>query len=83
MKNIDFKSLLLGVFITTTGVLFLNSKPADDDALEVTGTPGGVAVFNKQTNTLYLYPMMVGKLKDTPSQVLQVSIDGSEMKKIK
>jgi hypothetical protein len=86
MKNVDVKSLVIGVLSTLLVLSLLSSRlPEPDSALDVGYTGAGFGIFNRRTNTIYLYkggtysPM---EIKPKPYAVYQISENGSGLAEV-
>lgn len=83
MKTIDIKSLLLGVLATALMFTLTSSKNAEDNTLSFAGYQYGFGLFNKTTNTFYIYKQSLpGSMPEKPSYVYKVSDNGSSLTKV-
>src|SRR4051812_31195427 len=80
-KNIDVKSLTIGVLSTLLCLVLIASRtPEPEGSLDLGYTGAGFGIFNKRTNMVYLYnggtysPM---EIKPRPYVVYQISENGS------
>jgi hypothetical protein len=56
MKTLDLKSILIGRLIAVRTFLLIGGIPNNNsDSMEIIGIPLGMAIHNKQSNTVYLY----------------------------
>lgn len=82
MKKIDVKSILLGVVGTALVITLTSSKTAEGNNLEFAGYQYGFGLFNKTTNTFYIYKQgMPGSMPEKPSFIYKVAEDGSSLSK--
>jgi len=81
MKKVDVKSLVIGA-LGTLLILSLTSGrlPEPESDLDVGYIGAGIGVYNKRTNTVYMYKGGVYtplELKPKPYAVYQISENGS------
>lgn len=84
MKNLDIKSLLLGVLACIITIALTSNKAVENnDNIEFVSSPAGLAIYNKETRNLYMYKMWNGNLKSSPGEVFKVSEDGASLAEVK
>jgi hypothetical protein len=82
MKTIDTRSLLLGVLAAGLVLTLTSSKSSESSNLSFAGYQYGFGLFNKTTNTFYIYKQsMPGSMPERPSYVYKVADDGSSLTK--
>lgn len=81
MEKIDIKSLVIGMLVAVLSFSLLSSSPQEEKStLTLSGQPGGIFIYNSNTNQLFKYDLeRGGGITTTPSKIYKVSPDGSRL----